>query len=359
MIKGYILQNWALVLVLLAFAISLFVTVFLDKKTIRRMYISIVAIFLLSICVYAEFYIAALNEYREVRIALMAIRYSATPFITAMVIYTLTKKVRWFIFIPAIILAILNIISTFTGIVFMVTEDYVFVRGPLGYLPFIVVGLYSVFLIYMLFIRSNKRVMEIVPIVFLALTLASGVIFPFVFGSDFSNIFCTTIGIALFAYYEFSLLSLAKKDSLTGLLNRQAYFSDVTHDRSSITALVSIDMNGLKVINDTLGHAAGDEALVTLALCFMRALRRRQSAYRIGGDEFIILCRRNTEEEVKELIERINKYINDTKYSCSIGYSYSSDGNLAIEDMLKESDKMMYNEKEKYYKDTGKDRRQR
>ena len=151
MIKGYILQNWALVLVLLAFAISLFVTVFLDKKTIRRMYISIVAIFLLSVCVYAEFYIAALNEYREVRIALMAIRYSATPFITAMVIYTLTKKVRWFIFIPAIILAILNIISTFTGIVIMVTEDYVFVRGPLGYLPFIVVGLYSVFLIYVTF----------------------------------------------------------------------------------------------------------------------------------------------------------------------------------------------------------------
>lgn len=81
---------------------------------------------------------------------------------------------------------------------------------------------------------------------------------------------------------------LTQKDSLTGLLNRQAYYADVDSERQSITAIVSLDMNGLKVINDNLGHSAGDEALVTLSLCFMKALKRRQSGYRIGGDEFVI-----------------------------------------------------------------------
>ena len=48
-------------------------------------------------------------------------------------------------------------------------------------------------------------------------------------------------------------------------------------------------MNGLKTINDTYGHAAGDEALITLALCFTKAIRARQSVYRIGGDEFVLI----------------------------------------------------------------------
>lgn len=359
MIKDYFLQNWALILVLLAFVISLITTVFLDKKTIRRMYILIAGTFILSITVFLEFKFAEMREYKDARIILMAIRYSATPFITAMVMYTLTKKLHWAVFVPATILMVIDIVSIFTGIVFAIDENHQLVRGPLGYLPFIVAGLYCVALIYILLRRSNKRVMEIIPIIFMSLTLASGLVLPFVFGSSFSHIFCTTIGIALFTYYEFSMLQLTKIDSLTGLLNRQAYFADITHNAESITALVTIDMNGLKVLNDSNGHAAGDEALVTLSICFNRALKRRQSGYRIGGDEFIIVCRRNTKEDAVQLVERIRKYVSETDYSCSIGYSFCADGSMAISDMLNESDEMMYAEKERYYAETGRDRRQR
>ena len=162
--KQYILQNWALILVLIAFIISLITTVFLDKKTIRRMYVLIVATFALSICVFIEFN-ADVN--RDAHAVLMAIRYSATPFITAMVMYTLTKKLHWAVFIPATILAVIDIVSIFTGIVFAVNESNELVRGPIGYLPFIIAGLYCVALIYILLKRSNKRMMEIIPIVFI------------------------------------------------------------------------------------------------------------------------------------------------------------------------------------------------
>ena len=223
-------------------------------------------------------------------------------------------------------------------------------RGPLGFLTYIISGLYIVFLIYLLIKRSNKRAMEIVPIVFLAVALSSGVIFPFVFGKDFSQIFCTIIAASLFIYYVFTILQLTKKDALTGLLNRQAYYLETTRFHKDITAIVSLDMNGLKKINDTYGHAAGDEALVTLALCFSRACRGKQSAYRMGGDEFAIVCRKNTEGDVKALIGRIEKFVGDTKYTCSIGYSYHENGVSQLEDLLKESDEKMYSNKADYYK---------
>lgn len=359
MLKGYLLQNWPLILILLAFFISLLTTVFLDKKTVRRMYILIASVFVLSIVVYVEFYIINMPEHRILRTILMAIRYSATPLIMALIIFALVKRLRWFIFIPAIALAILNIISIFTGIVFSIDESNEFHRGALGLLPFIMVGLYGIFLIYLLIKRSNKTAKEIIYISFLAFALASGVVLPFVFRGDYANVFCIIIAIALFSYFEFTVLQLIKKDALTGLLNRHAYFADVRNDPKSITAIISLDMNGLKTINDTIGHAEGDEALVTLAACFRKPLKNKQSGYRIGGDEFIIVCRKTSEEEVLSIIEKIRQSIAETKYSCAIGYSLNLDGGKPIDQLLKESDEMMYLEKQKHYLETGDRRRQR
>ncbi|MBP5216971.1 MAG: GGDEF domain-containing protein, partial [Bacilli bacterium] len=283
----------------------------------------------------------------------------ATPLIIAQIIFTLVKKLRWFIFIPALVALLVNVISIWTGIVFRVDENNVFSRGPIGFFPFVMVGLYSVLLIYLLIKHSNKRLMEIVPIVFFAFALGSGLILPFIFREDYASIFCVTIAIALFAYFVFSVFQSTKKDSLTGLLNRHAYYADVNRDPKSITALISIDMNGLKAINDTIGHAAGDEALSTLALCFARPLKNKQSGYRVGGDEFIIICRRTSEEEALHLVEQIRKYVADTDYSCAIGYGFNPNGEKSVSDLLKESDAMMYLEKEKYYQDSGNERRRR
>ena len=350
---GYILQNWVLILVLAAFAIALRYTVFLDAVTIRRMYVLIVGIFLLSIVVYLEFLLADRNTGRDLRIVLMAIRYSATPFIVAQVIFTLIKKQRWFLFVPAIALAVIDLISIFTGVVFRIDADGVFSRGPLGMLPFFVAGLYCLFLLYVLFRNCNRQAMEIIPIVFLCVALLSGLFFPFVFGKAYANIFCTTIAVALFVYYEFLILQLTKKDSLTGLLNRHAFYADLAKNPEDLSALVSIDMDGLKTINDTEGHAAGDDALVTLALCFQRALKRRQFAYRVGGDEFVILCRRCSSDELAQLVERIRRSVAETPYRCSIGYSEAAGGAKPVNEILKESDEMMYAEKARHYAAAG------
>ena len=359
MFKDYLLQNWPLILVLLAFLISLITTVFMDKKTIIGMYFLIGAIFLLSVVVFVEFYFVNDVKYRILRTVLMAIRYSATPLIISQIIMTLVKRMRWFIFLPALTLVVINFVSIFTGIVFSINKENTLVRGPLWLLPYISVGVYAVFLIYILIKRSNKRPMEIIPIIYLVFSLGSGLVLPFIFHDSYSQIFCVTIAIALFAYYEFSVLQLTKKDSLTGLLNRHAYFADISNDSKNITGLISIDMNGLKQINDTVGHAAGDEALVTLVLCFSRPLSNKQSGYRIGGDEFIIVCRRTSEESIMKIIEKIRKSVSETEYTCAIGYSLNTDGSKSVDDLIKESDRMMYLEKEKYYRQSGIERRKK
>lgn len=353
MIKDFILQNWSLILILMAFAVLLKTTVFLDAKTIRRMYVLIAAVFGLSVIVFAEFYMDDLGILKNLRVVLMAIRYSATPVIISLILYALLKRARWYVFIPAMALTLINVISIFTGIVFSISDTNTLQRGPLGYLPFIAVGLYSVFLVCVLFKQSNKQSTEIVPIVFLCFAFVSGLIFPFILGKDYSQIFCTTIVIALFVYYVFLIIQLTKKDPLTGLLNRQAYYASVNDNPKDITALLSIDMNGLKAINDTGGHAAGDLALETLAICFVRAVKAKQTIYRVGGDEFVIVCRRSSKDEIKQLVERIQKNVAKTEYSCAIGYSYCPGGAIAIDEMLKESDEMMYKHKANYYQNSG------
>ena len=349
MLSNYFLQNWALILILLAFTALLKTTAFLSRETVHRMYVLILLVFLLSIVVYVEFLLADQSSHRNLRLVLMALRYSATPIIIAQVIFALVRKFRLRVFILAMILTLIDFISIFTGVVFSIDSDNVFHRGPLGLLPFIVAGFYCVFLVYILYKRSNKKSIEIVPLTFLCFALLTGLFLPFVFGKAYSNLFCTIIAIAMFVYYVFMILQMTSIDPLTGLLNRQAFYADVGSKPAEITALLSIDMNGLKAVNDKGGHAAGDEALVTLALCFSRALSRGQSGYRIGGDEFVIVCRKASRSEVMQLVERIRSAVRDTAYSCSIGYSFRSGESESIDDLLKESDEMMYADKAQYY----------
>lgn len=359
MLQDYIIQNWALILILPAFAISLKTTIFLDKKSVKRLYILIAGIFLLSVVVFLEFALSDMGGYITERTILMAVRYSATPIIVAMILFTLVKKVKWFIFIPAIVLTGINILSVFTGIVFSLDESGALQRGPLGLLPYIVAGLYGAYLVFILYKRYDKLYTEVVPIAFLAFAFASGLFLPFIFGRNYSHMFCITIAIALFIYFEFLMLQGTKKDPLTGVLNRQAYFADTKVNPDRITGLVTVDMNGLKEINDNQGHAAGDEALSTLALCLLQAERRGQSAYRIGGDEFVIICRDASQKDSLALVDRIRKNIDETACSCSIGYCFPEEKNKNIESMLREADQMMYAEKSRYYITSGKDRRRR
>ena len=145
-------------------------------------------------------------------------------------------------------------------------------------------------------------------------------------------------------------------DPLTSLRNRFAFYDDSENLIREISAVASLDMNGLKKMNDTQGHAAGDVALAEIGKCLNEISDRNTIPYRVGGDEFVILFVRRSEDEVDETIERAKAGIAKAGYSVSIGYVMKAKGQ-SLEDMLSESDQRMFRDKAAYYQSSGRDRR--
>jgi diguanylate cyclase (GGDEF)-like protein len=100
-------------------------------------------------------------------------------------------------------------------------------------------------------------------------------------------------------------------DSLTGLLNRRALERDLRRETARAArygrrfSVVLLDLDRLKVVNDSDGHAAGDALLRGLSGALGRALRSGDAAYRIGGDEFVIVLPETSEETVEAVVERV------------------------------------------------------
>ena len=108
---------------------------------------------------------------------------------------------------------------------------------------------------------------------------------------------------------------LAHEDSLVGLPNRRGFMRALERliDRvgryQEKAALLFIDLDGLKVINDSFGHQAGDKALVQVARLLVSGVRKSDVVARIGGDEFAILLVHSDEETARETAGRLIEVI--------------------------------------------------
>ena len=150
---------------------------------------------------------------------------------------------------------------------------------------------------------------------------------------------------------------LSFHDSLTGLYNRR-FFEEELHrlfnKRSIPLGLILIDLNGLKIINDMLGHKMGDKFLVKIAEILSTSIRASDISARIGGDEFAIILPNTTEEGVKKLISRIEERIeatnrtNEMFLSISVGYAIHFGQFKNAEELFKAADDVLY--KNKYSK---------
>lgn len=166
---------------------------------------------------------------------------------------------------------------------------------------------------------------------------------------------------------QIDLIFKSNNDELTSLYNRRAFETDLhKYDESELPdniAFVSIDVNGLKVVNDSLGHDAGDDLLVGGAECMKRVFGLYGKIYRTGGDEFcaIIFADCNQIEAIKrDFEERVTgwKGKKGQVLSVSCGYVLKSDvDNPTLQDMSKLADERMYEAKTRYYMQQGLDRR--
>ncbi|MBF0281917.1 MAG: diguanylate cyclase [Zetaproteobacteria bacterium] len=153
------------------------------------------------------------------------------------------------------------------------------------------------------------------------------------------------------------VMRMAFYDQLTGLVNRALLLDRLEHKMGyakrnrSMIALLYMDLDGFKAINDTYGHNIGDEALIEFARRVKALMRSSDTLARIGGDEFVVLLRDITEENVAsfvaaKIISVISQPWNLSGHDCylgvSIGVTYYTDQEMEPIDLLQEGDVAMY-----------------
>lgn len=152
---------------------------------------------------------------------------------------------------------------------------------------------------------------------------------------------------------EDKILYLSYRDQLTGLYNRRFYEEELRRldvVKNYPLTIVMADVNGLKLINDSFGHASGDELLKKVAEVFKKNCRKNETIARLGGDEFILLLPRMNAQETEQLLQRIklmasHEKVGSIEISISFGYETKNSSAQKIEEVLKKAEDHMYKKK--------------
>jgi diguanylate cyclase (GGDEF)-like protein len=154
------------------------------------------------------------------------------------------------------------------------------------------------------------------------------------------------------AFYQ-RLLERCETDALTGLPgnNRFHDFREGIEDRAESVGVIFFDINGLKDVNDTKGHAAGDRLIQKAGESIHEVLAEGVHAFRAGGDEFVIVMTNCREQDVTALLENwrgkldeLNRRGDGVFCSVSAGWAYGGKG-YRMSDVMKLADEHMYEEK--------------
>jgi diguanylate cyclase (GGDEF)-like protein/PAS domain S-box-containing protein len=158
--------------------------------------------------------------------------------------------------------------------------------------------------------------------------------------------------------YQEKLEYLSLHDQLTGLYNR-AFFEEelqrFSRGRDYPITIISIDVDGLKQVNDTFGHDRGDKLLKAAAGVLKKSLRRGDLLARVGGDEFAVILPRTDAQAGQDAANRIRENIKqhnekgpDLPLSISIGLATAPEGGKTLAETFKEADNSMYQDKLKH-----------
>ncbi len=142
-------------------------------------------------------------------------------------------------------------------------------------------------------------------------------------------------------------------DQLTGLYNR-AYMEEemkrLDAKKQLPVSIIMLDLNGLKLVNDTCGHSAGDEMLRCAAEILKNACREEDAIFRWGGDEFVVILTQAKAGEVEAICKRIKdkcckRFVENVPVSMALGTATRDSSNKNMADVLKKAEDEMYKEK--------------
>lgn len=286
--------------------------------------------------------------------------FSLSPIVPYILIYFYNNKGKnilynCFLTIPLCFNTFMCVLSYKTGLIFLVDVQNQYTRGVLFILPTIIGIFYYVLFIIAVLKNSAEYEMEdkkvLIPVLFIPIL---GTILQILFKNLILIWSCTSM--ALLLYYIFLLELQFRYDVQTKIKNRAAFEKEMAkyenNDKNAI--IVMFDLNNLKSTNDKHGHKVGDEIIVHAAKIIEESFMGIGKVYRIGGDEFCVICK----EVQKKLVDSALYNLDDLlikanqkrhiKIVLAYGHaSYNKDGSGSIYSTLVQADKAMYTYKAK------------
>ena len=264
---------------------------------------------------------------------------------------------------------LLQIFSVFTGWTFFINEENYYCHGPLYFVYTVVycLAIVDVLIAFRAYSKNFKRQNNL-SLFAIILFMCLGIGFQEFASGDVRTAYlalacCSTL---LFIHYNEFLQqqnddhllrqkNLIETDALTGMLSRYSYNKVLSdhHDKDTMPrdlTVFSIDINGLKLVNDTRGHAAGDQIICDAAACIAEVFGREGKCYRIGGDEFIALILADR-QQIEELCRALSAAVEKRDgLSLSSGFAMAAEHpQLCLEELVNVADRMMYAEKDNFY----------
>ncbi|MEG6586579.1 GGDEF domain-containing protein [Dendrosporobacter sp. 1207_IL3150] len=266
------------------------------------------------------------------------------------------NKLLW-LSVPFAINSIISLGSYNFNWIFSITSENIYVRGPMFIVSPMTSYFYYIVNLQVLYNAREKINREELFILSL-LTVIPSVLSIFQLYYFVYLTIWNSVAIAVVINYVFIVHSQTKIDSLTGLGNRIAYdeYLAISSRQSNIVlAVVNIDLDDFKSINDVFGHHEGDKVLRVFARHLEEVFEGKGLSIRLGGDEFIVLINENRREIVEKYIENLRNNINtynevsNNPYHIKFSYGLAIFNNTYnnIHELIQHSDKLMYEEKNK------------
>lgn len=249
-------------------------------------------------------------------------------------------------FIPIGLFFIIYLTSYWSHWVFYYSASNHFLRGPLGYLPYF--SCYISFLIpFINAIKDFKR-SDLGEVLTIVLAFVINIVSSLL--EAFANIpFLIPAGmiIGMTLYYSYLNLRIFRFDALTGVRNRMSFYIETSKLKKEPLAIISVDFNCLKELNDSKGHLAGDEGLCLISQALIKAGDSFYKIYRIGGDEFTVIGIRKNGGQAESYIQEVKKSLSEKGYMASFGYASYMPGE-DFERKIQKADYEMYKDKNHY-----------
>ncbi|MBR1821088.1 MAG: GGDEF domain-containing protein [Clostridia bacterium] len=312
--------------------------------------------------------------------------YILTPLAGATLVGQMRLRNRWYtVLITLLVLnGVFQIAALFEGWMVVIDAGGHYAHGPLynvyiGVYLLVIVIIGVEFTIYGKQFRRQNRL----SLYAILLLVVFGIAVQEILGNAYRMVYVSlAFGAALMYIHttEFSLLvsddhlryqrEQMLTDPMTRLHNRHAYVQelhkfDATEALPEDFAAFMIDVNGLKAVNDSMGHEAGDELICGAAQCIKNVFASVGRCYRTGGDEFVVLADLDRgrasmalEQLERETAEWRGERVNSLRVSAGFAHAADHPG-LTCGQLVQQADKKMYEAKAAYYRQNGRDRRRR